>query len=342
MATVWSGYTSTGTYTKNRVKVDYSGTSATATLCYTRTNTYSGATGGTGTFTFAGKSVSYNKTFSGKQTDAAVASVTFTIPTSGGTYSGSSTSAGGYLNWSGSVTIPSQGTLPAKPSCTASTVSASSLQIVWGTTNLGDPAGTVTLYRGTTSSPTTVMYSRNVTGNVTFVNDQLAANTQYYYKATAINSLGSVNSDVTSAITKPAGITSIATSNITATSAQISVTCASSGSAETTYLQMSTDGTTWTTYSNIPDVHGRTISTSASNLTPDTQYTRYYRVHTSVGNSAVSSVTFRTLATSHLYGSVGGQTKRIDKLYGSVGGQTKKIKKLYGSVNGQTKLIYTE
>ena len=43
---------------------------------------------------------------------------------------------------------------------------------------------------------------------------------------------------------------------------------------------------------------------------------------------------------SHFYGSVSGQSKKIQKLYGSVNGQTKLIKKLYGSVNGQTKIIY--
>lgn len=43
---------------------------------------------------------------------------------------------------------------------------------------------------------------------------------------------------------------------------------------------------------------------------------------------------------SHFYGSVSGQSKKIQKLYGSVNGQTKLIKKLYGSVNGQSKIIY--
>lgn len=115
MATVYSGYYTTGTYTKTRVKVDYSGTSATATLLYTRTNTYSGASGQIGTFTFGGVAVNYEKYFYGQQTDAVVASVNFTISTQGGTYSGTSTSTGQnhLLDFSGSVTIPSQGTPPS-------------------------------------------------------------------------------------------------------------------------------------------------------------------------------------------------------------------------------------
>lgn len=143
MATVWSGYTSTGTYTKTRVKVDYSGTSATATLCYTRTNTYSGATGGSGTFTFGGKSVSFNKTFTGQQTDATVASVSFTISTSGGTYSGSSTGAS-YLAFSGSVNIPAQASGPSGGSvtynsCTWNSVNITSSVSSWGSGYSGTP-----------------------------------------------------------------------------------------------------------------------------------------------------------------------------------------------------------
>ena len=137
MATVYSGYTSTGTYTKTRVKVDYSGTSATATLLYTRTNTYSGATGGSGTFTFGGKSTSFNKTFYGQQTDATVTSVSFTISTAGGTYSGSSTGAS-YLAFSGSVNIPAQATNPTAGDTTVNSRTWNSVNLTgkvssWGT-----------------------------------------------------------------------------------------------------------------------------------------------------------------------------------------------------------------
>lgn len=107
MATVWSGYYSTGTYTKTRVKVDYSGSSATAYLLYTRTNNYAGETSIYGaTFTFGGASVAVNKAFYGQQTDAEVARVSFSISPAGGTYSGSCN--GSYLGFSGSVTIPAQ------------------------------------------------------------------------------------------------------------------------------------------------------------------------------------------------------------------------------------------
>lgn len=107
MATVYSGQSWTGSYTYTRVKVDYNypSTTATATLLYSRTNDYSGATSASGaSFSFGGASVSWSKTFYGRQTDAVVASLTFNVSLSGGTYSGSS--SGAYIGGSWSVTLP--------------------------------------------------------------------------------------------------------------------------------------------------------------------------------------------------------------------------------------------
>lgn len=109
MATIYSAASWTGDYTYTRVKVDYdySSTRATATLLYSRTNNYSGATHASdATFTFGDGSTKFTKSFYGKQTDAVVASLTFNYSVSGGTYSGSST--GAYLGGSWSVTIPQQ------------------------------------------------------------------------------------------------------------------------------------------------------------------------------------------------------------------------------------------
>lgn len=107
MATVYSAQSWTGSYTYTRVKVDYNypSTTATATLLYSRTNDYAGETSASGaTFSFGGSSVGWSKAFYGRQTDAVVASLTFSVSLGGGTYSGSST--GSYLGGSWSVSLP--------------------------------------------------------------------------------------------------------------------------------------------------------------------------------------------------------------------------------------------
>lgn len=329
-----------------------------------------------------------------------------------------------------SISFDATNVAPATPTCTPTASSASLINITWGTTDLGTPTGTVSLYNGTTNNPTNLLQTKSTTGTNVFGNDQRTANTTYYYKATATNSVGTVSSAVASATTlpagissitgssltansivltlvfassgsaltttaqvssnnstwndtsltnvqgttqtygvtglnantqytryfrvhttagnsgvesftwttKPAGITSTAVSDITGYSANVAVTCGTSGVAATTDLQISTDNVTWTTVAN--NVQGTTVTVPVTGLTPNTAITRYFRVHTVYGNSAVSTVTFTTLQVAHLYGSVNNQTKQVKKLYGSVNGQTKEVKKLYGSVNGVTKLIY--
>ena len=342
-----SGYSVTFKVTVQAKYVNQSGSNAQIRIRAVVKNTSSLTWTGTnkGVTLTIGSSTSSEQTWSGNL--AAGGTWTSNEKTSGNISGGTTTTVKAKLRVinttgtaSGSTYMPVFETAPATPTCSAAANSASLVNVSWSISDLGTPTGSVSLYNGTTNNPTNLLQTKTTTGSWTFGNDQRTANTEYFYKAVATNSAGSATSSIVSAITYPAGITSITTSNITTTSANIDVTCASSGSSDTTYLQVSTNGTTWTTYSNIPDVHGRTISTIANNLTPDTQYTRYYRVHNSVGNSAVTSVTFRTLKPVHLYGSVNSQTKEVKKLYGSVNGQTKEVKKLYGSLNGQTKLIY--
>lgn len=139
----------------------------------------------------------------------------------------------------------------------------------------------------------------------------------------------------------------------------------------TTNIQTSVDGNASSQVSNLTLVGNTSFTATAGNYY--TQADGYVRSG-STGNSEVTkSVTFDfnaagdpisktwnatlnfrgtqmylsgTVTTdgisslSHFYGSVSGQSKKIQKFYGSVNGQTKLIKKLYGSVNGQAKIIY--
>lgn len=299
MATVYSN-TSTSGYNDIRIKVDYSGTSATCTVQFKRNGSYGsyGWKDPNATLEFNGTTkgagygdpgyVSNNwvnlKTVSG-----------YSISTSGGSYGWKlSKGAGASLSGSGTVNIPSQATPPTAPTISVAAASGSQINATWGTTNLGNPTGTVYLYNGTTSSPANQISSKTTTGNSTYNNTGLTANTTYYYKATASNTAGSASSSVVNATTYPAGISSITVPSITATSASVAVACANSGSALTTTLQTSDNGSSWssTGYTNVQNT---TKTISLTGLTANTSYTKYYRVNTTVGSSASSNKSFVTL-----------------------------------------------
>lgn len=248
------------------------------------------------------------------------------------------TSDGNRVNFT--VSFPAGQSAPATPTCTASSNSATLVNITWGTSNLGNPAGTVSLYEGTTNNPTELLYSKTTTGTNVFGRDQRTANTTYYYKATASNSVGTVSSAVTSATTYPAGLTSLTATNVKSTEATLTATFANSGNALTTGVEARINQSGSWNDLGLSDVQGTTQSITLSPFLPETTYTVELRVRTTAGTSSVSSVTFTTPSENKFYGSVNGQAKRITKLYGSVNGQAKKITKLYGSVNGVAKLIY--
>ena len=327
MATAYSGEVSIGSYNRIRIKCDYSGTSATLSIQFRRTSSYNGSWSDSGAkLTFNGTTKSASYSYSGTVGTSWVtlkSNITgYSVSTSGGIYSWSFTNPnGGVLGCSGSLTVPSQATAPTAPTISVSTASASQIDATYGTTNLGNPTGTVYLYNGTSSSPSNQINSKTTTGNSTYNNTGLTANTTYYYKATATNSAGSASSSVVNATTGPGAINSVSVSSVTANSAAIAVTCASSGSALTTTLQTSTDNTNWssTGYTN---VQGTTKTVSLTGLTANTSYTRYYRINTTAGNSGVKSATAVTLPagiTSAIAGNIGETSANIAVVCASSG-----------------------
>lgn len=118
MATAYSGEVSVGTYNRIRIKCDYSGTSATCTVQFRRTQAYSGYWGDSrATLTFNGttKSTPYSYTGNVGTSWINLASASgYTISSSGGTYSWSfSNPGGGVLGCSGTLTISPSATLPS-------------------------------------------------------------------------------------------------------------------------------------------------------------------------------------------------------------------------------------
>lgn len=98
--------------------------------------------------------------------------------------------------WSETVGgFPGVYTAPNTPTVTAAIKSPTSLEITYGTTSFGTPStGTVKLYGGTSTSPTTLLETKSTTGNSTFSYTGLTQNTAYYFKAVANNGQLSSNS----------------------------------------------------------------------------------------------------------------------------------------------------
>lgn len=362
MATVYSSNYSTGTYTYTRVKVDYSGTSATATLLYSRTNSYSGQTGQIGTFTFGGVSTSYNKYFTGEQTDAVVASVNFTISTSGGTYSGTSTSSGSdhFLDFSGSVTIPAQATAPTGLDANnivrgVESFTANVYITSWGT-------GTGARYRELqcwTYDPNDFaqprryqpVYGDALSGNITVDNSSsysiaygpltIVGNTKYVLGLYATNGTAGTGSQRLGEYTTLAYAPEVTISSISSTSATLAYSTKADGGVYAKTYEYSIDGgTTWTAFATVSSGSATTGTFTVSGLTTATVTVMQTRVTTTAGTTVGPDITLNTNAKPKLYGSANNQAKGATALYGSDNSQATTITKLYGSAGGQAKLIH--
>lgn len=217
-----------------------------------------------------------------------------------------------------------------------------SLNVAWGTASFGAPnTGEVSIYSGTSASPTQLQYTRTTTGTSLWTNTGLAANTRYYYRARAKNSANvwsSYSSD-SSAVTRAKPAT-VALDSLTSTSATISYSFDADGGEYDKDLEYSLDGTNWTLVTTITGGSAASSTFTVSGLTPGNTYNIRTRVKTTAGVSTGSTIVVNPSYTCAFYGSVNDQSKKIAKLYGSVNGETKLVKKLYGSVNGVTKLFY--
>ena len=359
MATVYSDASWTGSYTYTRVRVDYSGTSATAILLYTRTNTYSGATGSGSPAGFhfgGGWADMSNRTFYGQQTDAEICRCGFSISMSGGSYSGYTDGQAGYLGFSGSVSIPAQYTPPTGLSVSITEKYTNGAKFSVSVSSYGNPSSASGRYieagilgqntygnsyryatASNTSSASITVTNSSSTGSPAL---SIQPNKEYYYGAYASNTQRNT-SKVQGTFVTLAEAPTLTINTLGETDVVISYATTADGNKYTKNVQYSLDGgATWVTGATVSTGSASTGTFAISGLTDDTNYTLKCRVNTTSGNTNGTDITFRTLPSFKLYGSVGGQTKKVTKLYGSVGGQTKEIKKLYASVGGVTKRVF--
>ena len=364
MPSVYSSEYSTGTYTYTRVKVDYSGASATLYCQYSSTNSYTRGQDSNWVVKIddaQGQQLASGSTgyvsFSGEQTDATIWSTTVTLPstTSPTTLYIASTSTGSdhFLDFVGTVTIPTQGgTGPTGltasnivPSTEGFTADVSITSWNGGTPNfLGITAWTQGYVEPRLNQ---FDFSHNLTSTITVSNSSsysgtltIQPNTYYSLRASASNSLYQTNTDIGDFATLPAA-TTVSVSATTANSATIAYTTGADGGALTKAIEYSLDGgVTWQTGATVATGTATSGTYTITGLTAGTTYSIQTRTATTAGTTAGTTLSVTTPVSYKLYGSVNNETKQITKLYGSVNGQTKQIVKLYGSVNGVTKRIF--
>lgn len=357
MPSVYSGNYQTGTYTYTRVRVDYSGTSATAHLLYTRTNAWYDPTSAYGaTFTFGGASVGFDKSFSGPMTDAEVASVSFTISTSGGTYSGS-TSGAGLLGFSGSVNIPAQGNqYPDGLSFTPTEITPESVTGTIAVSNWnGGSASTrekainvctsnnannrrYALATGSQLSDTlTVDNNSALIGSCT-----ITGNTRYYFLPWATNGNQPTPNVWTQFVTPPYAPT-ITLDSVEGVKASFSYSLQADGGYYEKDLMYSLDGgNTWKQVAHVSSGVATSGTFDITQLSTHSTVTVITKVQAESLEAVGPSFTITTTdaESDKIFGSVNGRTKRAGLLYGSVNSQSAFIVKLYGPEQVST-LTYT-
>lgn len=367
MATVYSDYYNTGTYTKTRVRVDYSGTSATAYLLYTRTNSYYTQAGNPANFTFGGSTASFaGFSDTGPSYDLVVCSVNFTISSSGGTYSGSTSGNSGLFAFSGSVFIPSQASAPSNGSLgTLSTywdeqayevcIKSSAVTVNDGgavlTSLAFNAAGTPYTDSGYPNFERIAVNCINGAGNIISNSRSQATQSTYTMQPNALvytsiwaqNSVGSYRyktaDGAPTIITAPASF-EILPPTLTSTTAEFHVYTSDDGGYYDKTLQYRLNGGSWVNWTVVQDMFSDDIVLDITGLTPGTWYTLECQVVTPAGTTACNSLHFATPPDQNLYGSVSNAATHVNKFYGSVNSQAAQVYKIYGSVNGEAKPVF--
>lgn len=382
MATAYSGEVSIGTYNRIRIKCDYSGTSATLTVQFRRTQAYSGYWGDSqATLRFNGVTKGAGYSRSGTVGTSWVNLVTvsgYSVSTSGGTYSWQFNNPSGVLGCSGSINIPAQGSTPSSLNlsivdATWNSVTMETVVGDWGTGSNKQRAAyllEVPYVAGadkyhadssdTTTDPVEIVVSA-ATSQFEFstVPFTVYGCTEYYTGLWASTSVGVTRLQGPTFYTAPYKLNGLTyaggqleqggtvSANLTAVTNLVHNNPSSHIGFE--YRVSSDGGSTFGTWviSDVTVAVGGNVTLPVTGLTQSTAYVvevRQFCTEATSGHfySETSTVSFTADVFSRLYGSVNGLTKRVTTLYGSVSGNTKKIKKLYGSVNGQTKLIFGE
>lgn len=336
MATAYSGEVAIGSYNRIRLRVEYSGTSATCYIEFRRTSGY------TATWADSSASITFNGTtqaapysysgYVGTDWVQLTSAGGFSVSTSGGTYSWSFNNPGGgsVLGCSGTISIGSQATAPTglginNISTTATSVSANVYVSGWG--GAGDANSRYrnlsvmrTAYRADNQRRYERQYGNSTSGVITVTSNSgygsgtVDPNTRYWLWWYATNgtygtqSSGDSEASTTTVVTKAIAPT-VELADKTSTTATISYSTTADGGYYAKNIQYSLDGgSTWVTGATVTGGAAATGAFTISNLTPATAYTVQTRVNTTAGNTTGASVSFVT-----------GEEKKPTVFYGPAG-----------------------
>lgn len=355
MATTYSSEVSVGTYNRIRIKCDYSGTSATLTIQFRRTSTYTGTWGDTqATLVFNGQSkaaaYNYSGTVGSDWVDLRASISGYTIPSSGGTFSWTFNNPGGssVLGCSGTLTIPSQAVAPSNGYIGTLTsfwdegrdeivVQASQVTVNDGGAALtsfflfadtvayasGDSTRTAHRIIGGNGA-TNVRISTGthyVTANTTPV--WMLGNQRIYTGLYAANSAGGYGyytaAGAPSVVTVPPPPSFTVGSTTTTTSQTVTIYLRSTGGVYSQDIQYRLNGGAWTTIQTVTGTDSIYVTKTISGLTPGTFYTMETRAVNTSGATPGNTLLFSTLQTTNFYGSASSVATHINKFYGRRG-----------------------
>lgn len=337
MATAYSDEVAVGSYNRIRLRVDYSGTSASCHIEFRRTSTYTTTWGDDAAqITFNGRTVDAPYWYTGtvdstwREIDSASG---FTVPLSGGTFTWvfNNPLSASVLGCSGTITIGSQTSPPtglsvslvekytdgAKFNVSVSSYgnpsSASGRYIeaaILGTSSYGAP------YRFSTASNTSssaITVKNSGSGSLT-----VQPNTRYYYGAYASNTQLSTNKVQGQFVTLAPSPT-VTVGSVSGNSATINYSTVADGGVYDKTIQYSTDGgTTWQTGATVTGGSAQSGSFTIDNL-PGGENTVLVRTNTTSGSDSPISITIEIEKLAKFYGPalrykiVGGYTSSVNE-----------------------------
>lgn len=331
MATAYSDEVAVGSYNRIRLRVEYSGTSATCYMEFRRTSSYTGAWADSqASITFNGTTKSAPYSYSGTVGTSWVQLCNasgFTVSTSGGTYSWSFNNPGGssVLGCSGTIVIGSQASAPSDPTISNVSTTSSTLTGTLSLSSWGYPdSGRFEYYFGTTSATTDDYTLSPASGyssakTTTINKTSLTSNQTYYVRYRVWNQ--QLNNPSGLILGGPyitlAPAPTVSISSTTSSSVTIAYSTSADGGYYSKSIQYSIDGgTAWVTGATVSSGSAASGTYTISGLTFGTTYSVQTRVSTTAGTTAGETLSVTLGATPKLYGGSSQGALKIGKLYG--------------------------